>query len=334
MNNFAYPFGLLIFIFAISLALTYLIRYFAIKKKIIDIPNERSSHTIPTPRGGGLAIAITWYTGLTFLFSENLIDKSLYLSLLSGLLLVGVSLTDDILTISPKIRMFIQSLSAGLALYFLGGLQSIDLGFYTIKLPIIVNLIVWIGLIWFINLYNFLDGIDGYAASEAIFISAAFAFLTFDFTPAILAASTIGFLIWNWQKAKIFMGDVGSTLLGFTIAVLAIYYQNSEKLSILISLTLSSVFWFDATVTLVRRKLNKEQLSKAHRKHAYQRITQAGWSHQKTVLIVQIINLFLFTIILIYKNIQNFILLLPIISIVILFFAYFFVERKKKFPKE
>lgn len=100
----------------------------------------------------------------------------------------------------------------------------------------------------------------------------------------LLAVSVGGFLIWNWPKAKIFMGDVGSTLLGFIAAVLAIYYQNTLQLSLVAMLILTAVFWFDATVTLIRRILNKEKLSEAHRKHAYQRIVQAGWSHQKTTL--------------------------------------------------
>ncbi|MDP4275203.1 MAG: glycosyl transferase, partial [Bacteroidota bacterium] len=144
--------------------------------------------------------------------------------------------------------------------------------------------IAWVAIVWCINLFNFLDGIDGYISTEVIFIGGAVFLLSGDQTSLLLASATLGFLFWNWQKARIFMGDVGSTLLGFTIAVFAIYHQNHFLLSIPVWLILTSVFWFDATVTLLRRIRNKEQLSVAHRKHAYQRIVQAGFSHQKTVL--------------------------------------------------
>jgi len=322
-------FILLTTVFISSFILTFVIRYLALKRKIIDIPNERSSHTVPTPRGGGLAIAIAWYLAITYLFFNHEIEKSLYFALLSGLFLVGISLADDILTISAKIRFLFQTISAGLALFFLGGLQKINLGFVELEISFLASFFVWIAILWFVNLFNFLDGIDGYASSEAIFISLGIAFFTFDFIPAILATATLGFLIWNWQKAKIFMGDVGSTLLGFTIAIVSIYYQNVDKMPILIPIILSSVFWFDATITLMRRKINKEKLTQAHRKHAFQRITQAGWSHQKTVVFAQIINVCLLFLIL-FTNARYLIVVL-FFCILILSIIYIRIEKKIKF---
>jgi len=107
----------------------------------------------------------------------------------------------------------------------------------------------------------------------------------------ILIASVLGFFFWNWPTAKIFMGDVGSTQLGFILVILGIYFHNISELSIIHWMMLSSLFWFDATITLVRRLKNHEKILEAHKKHAYQRIVQSGFSHQKTIIYSIIVNL-------------------------------------------
>jgi UDP-N-acetylmuramyl pentapeptide phosphotransferase/UDP-N-acetylglucosamine-1-phosphate transferase len=144
--------------------------------------------------------------------------------------------------------LIIQFVFTTLALIFLGGFSSIDLGFTVISAPIILNICAVIGIIWLTNLFNFLDGIDGYISVEILFICISVFILFGIRTPLFLAAATLGFLIWNWQPAKIFMGDVGSTLLGFTIGVFAIYYQNTNQSSVITWLMLTSLFWFDATI--------------------------------------------------------------------------------------
>jgi len=149
-------------------------------------------------------------------------------------------------------------------------------------------------IVWFINLYNFLDGIDGYAGSEAIFLSIA-AFMLFGGNHfLVLAVAVLGFLVWNWHKAKIFMGDVGSTLLGYNIAIFTLYYANQESSNFWIWIILFGVFWLDATFTLFRRYLNGEKLSQAHKKHLYQKLTQMGWAHDRVVVFAILINLLLF----------------------------------------
>jgi len=284
----------LIVVGILSYGLTYVTRKFAIKKAIIDLPNERSSHTIPTPRGGGIAIALTWFLSISILYYYNQIDKSLFLALFSGLLLSIISLLDDIYTLKNKPRLLVQAIVSGLGLYFIGGFNSIDLGFIVYSNPYILNTLAFFTIIWFINLFNFIDGIDGYASTESIFVIVALYFFTGESFLLFLLMALLGFLPWNWDKAKIFMGDVGSTLLGYTIIILLFYFHNQQAVNLFEGLILSSLFWFDATYTLVRRFLNQENIGQAHRKHAYQRLVQAGFSHQKTVLFGMIVNLILF----------------------------------------
>jgi UDP-N-acetylmuramyl pentapeptide phosphotransferase/UDP-N-acetylglucosamine-1-phosphate transferase len=319
--------------FVSSFVLTWIVRKWTIKKAILDIPNDRSSHTIPTPRGGGIAIALVWFISLLILRLTDSIEKQLFFALLSGIPLSLTGFLDDILHLKAKTRFFIQFLCSGLALFFLGGLNLIDLGFYSFENRWILTPLAFIGIIWFTNLFNFLDGIDGYISTEVIFIGVA-AFLLFnDFTALLLAAIVLGFLFWNWQKAKIFMGDVGSTLLGFTIAVFAIYHQNNGLSSIIIWMMLTSLFWMDATVTLWRRFRNNEHLSQAHRKHAYQRIVQAGFSHQKTVLCAFGLNLLTLLLIICAIRFRPLMLVFACLNILIIWLAIKWVDKRKPFEK-
>jgi UDP-N-acetylmuramyl pentapeptide phosphotransferase/UDP-N-acetylglucosamine-1-phosphate transferase len=315
----------------LSYILTWLAIQLAIRKSVLDIPNNRSSHTVPTPRGGGIAISITWFFALIILYSQNKINGSLFYGLLCGIPIAAAGLVDDLFSISPKIRILIQSISAIGALYFLKGIDSIGIGYNIIHAPVIFNIIAFVGIIWFTNLFNFLDGIDGYLSAEIVYIGLAF-FLFFGSTPPlVLSFAALGFLIWNWQPAKIFMGDVGSTLLGFTISVFAVYYQNEGKSSVFIWLMLTSVFWFDATLTLYRRWRNKEHLSLGHRKHAYQRIVQSGFSHRKTVLYSIAINITILALVWIALKYPS--LLLPVffVNIVYLYILVRLIDKRFRF---
>lgn len=267
-----------IIVFVLSAMLTYILRLIAIKINIIDNPNERSSHTSPTPRGGGLAIIITWFGGLIYFYFTGKIEPNLFFALLSGGILAMVSLLDDVMDLKPYIRLFAQAISALGALFFLGGIDLFP-QISSVFIFSVVNIGVFVGIIWFINLYNFLDGIDGYASQEAILVAMGILIITGNPIFGILVAGVTGFLLWNWPKAKIFMGDVGSTQLGFILVVMGIYLHNNNELHIANWLVLTSLFWFDATFTLYRRWRNGEKLSVAHKKHAYQRLIQGGFSH-------------------------------------------------------
>ncbi|WP_375724530.1 glycosyltransferase family 4 protein [Arcobacter sp. KX21116] len=311
----------------VSLFLTYLIKNYAIKKSLVAHVNDRSSHTTPTPHGGGIAIAITWFIGLIYLYFTKQIDQTLFYALLVGVIISVVSFFDDLFELSAKLRLIAQSLVSLFGLYILGGLGSLDFGLFSIDNQIFTNIFAFFMIIWFINLYNFLDGIDGYAGSEALFLSLA-GFILFEENHfLVLAVAVLGFLIWNWHKAKIFMGDVGSTLLGYNIAIFTIYYANEESTNFWIWIILFGVFWFDATLTLYRRKKNGEKLSQAHKKHAYQRLTQSGWSHSKVVIASIFINILLFVIVYYVSNI----FLAFIISLILLYASIYLVDKKKAF---
>jgi Fuc2NAc and GlcNAc transferase len=316
-----------IIFFSLSFILTYLIKEYAIKKSLIAHVNERSSHTTPTPHGGGIAIAITWFIGLIYLYFTKQIDQTLFYALLVGIIISVVSFFDDLFELSAKLRLIVQSFVALLGLYVLGGLTSIDFGLFSIENQTFTNIFAFFVIIWFINLYNFLDGIDGYAGSEALFLALAGFALFGGNHFLILAVAVLGFLIWNWHKAKIFMGDVGSTLLGYNIAIFTIYYANKESTNFWIWIILFGVFWFDATLTLYRRKKNGEKLSQAHKKHAYQRLTQSGWNHSKVVIASIFINILLFVIVYYVSNI----FLAFILSLILLYASIYFVDKKKAF---
>ena len=214
-----------------------------------------------------------------------------------------VGLIDDIIELSPKLRMIVFALVGATGLYIIGGLDTITFGLFDISNPIITSIIAMLLILWYINLTNFIDGIDSYLAMKFIFLSVAGLILFGADHFAVLGVSVLGFLYWNWHKAKIFMGDVGSTLLGYTIAIITIYYANIEATNLWIWVTLYGVFWFDATVTLVRRLLNGEKPSVPHKKHAYQRLTQAGWSHSKVTLHALGLNVVIFLLVYFIPNV-------------------------------
>ncbi|WP_151949628.1 MraY family glycosyltransferase [Aliarcobacter butzleri] len=310
-----------------SFLLTYFIKNYMIKKSLVASVNERSSHTVPTPHGGGIAIAITWFIGLFYLYFIGQIENNLFYALLFGAVISIVSFFDDIYELSPKLRLIIQAIVAIGGLYFLGGFETLTFGIFDIQNPIFTNIFAFFMIIWFINLYNFLDGINGYAGSESLFLAVA-GFILFGGNHfLVLAVAVLGFLYWNWNKAKIFMGDVGSTLLGYNIAIFTIYYANQEPTNFWIWIILFSVYWFDATLTLIRRKLNKERLSQAHKKHAYQRLTQAGWSHYKVTNYSIGLNILLFTIAFFISNI----FISFLFSFVVLVLVMKFIDSKKAF---
>jgi len=309
-------------LFILSVVLTYIIRSYALKKSIFDIPNERSSHTIPTPRGGGVAIIIVFYIGLLY-FQEN-IDAQLLYALLCALPIALIGLLDDIYTISSKIRFFIQSVSAGMALYLLGGVTSIDFVAFELH-GWWINVIAFFTMVWLTNLYNFLDGIDGYAGAEAVMVGVGLFLFFHNPLGLVIVAACLGFLLFNWHQASIFMGDVGSATLGFIFAVF-VFYDTGHG-NIYIWLILLSLFWFDATLTLIRRYMNNEPITQAHKKHAYQRLVQSGWSHDKVVWLALLYNFVFFALLYYVENT----LMVFVLNVISLFVIVKLIDVRKSF---
>ena len=286
-----------IYIFLSSFFLTAVIRYFSIKYEIFDTPNERSSHSELTPRVGGLAITLTFFTSIYFIGLVFPKEANLsYSLLLSGMLIAGVGFWDDLKDISSKLRLLIHFLAAINVIYWLNGSPPISIlgalfesNIFTISISIIL-------LVWFLNLFNFMDGIDGIAASETIFVSSAGAYFSWlsglemlFYTSMALSFSTLGFLIFNWPPAKIFMGDVGSGFLGLTIGILA-YANAIEGISLWVWFILFSVFLVDSTYTLVTRFAKGEKWYVAHCSHAYQHAARR-FGHKKVSVSVTLINI-------------------------------------------
>jgi UDP-N-acetylmuramyl pentapeptide phosphotransferase/UDP-N-acetylglucosamine-1-phosphate transferase len=328
MNSFI----LLCIVFILSFFLTIIIKNLARGRYLIDFPNERSSHSIPTPRAGGIAIIPIWFAGLIYLFINHRVDNSLFFALMSGIPIAIVGFLDDLVKLKPAVRFIVQIISASFALYFLKGLNHIQLLNLTIQLAVPLTILGLFGLVWATNLFNFLDGIDGYIGTEVIFIGIAIYLLTGEFTLLLFSFVILGFLIWNWQPAKIFLGDAGSTLCGFSIAVVAIYHQNINISSLPVWLILSSVFWFDATLTLFRRIKNREHISEAHRNHFYQRIVLSGFTHQKTVFWALILNLAGFIFANLAWHFKTYDWIFLILDVILLILVCRYIDRKYPFP--
>ncbi len=281
-----------------SMILTDIARRYAVRKAIVDVPNERSLHSQPTPRGGGVAIALVVFVSIGGAWAAGLITSRVVAAFLGGggaVALIGW--WDDRHEIPAAARILVHFMAAGWALYWLGGFPSLDLGGRTVNLGLSGSLIAAIAIVWLINLYNFMDGSDGLAGAEAVCVALVGAGILFwsrqnglALISLAIAGAAIGFLIHNWSPARIFMGDVGSGLLGFLFAALAIAADRQQELPLLAWVILLGVFVMDATVTLVRRVSRGERWYAAHRTHAYQRLAQTGWTHGRIAAGVCVLN--------------------------------------------
>ncbi len=286
-------------LFVLSVLITAGVRAFLIRHGMIDLPNARSSHAVPVPRGGGVGIVVVFLSAVVWLFLKQVIPVKLAWALLGGGLAIAVvGLADDRFKLSPWPRLAVHSLAAGWAVWSLDPLRPFQFGSNNFHWAWVSRGIAFIGLIWLTNLFNFMDGIDGLAGTEAVCVSGFGAVLLFlNGFPSYarlslaLAAASLGFLVWNWPPAKIFMGDVGSGFLGFTLGVMALFSSNASPELIWPWLILLAAFFVDATVTLLRRMFSRARWHEAHRSHAYQHAAQATGSHAKVTLAVAAINL-------------------------------------------
>ncbi|WP_409523364.1 MraY family glycosyltransferase [Nitrincola sp. MINF-07-Sa-05] len=299
----------LIPIITAACVLTAMMRRYALSRSLLDIPNERSSHTVPTPRGGGIAFVAAFF-GSTLLFAATGVDQMgwgmLLALILGGGLIALIGFQDDRIYIPVRYRLLVHFIAAIWGIYCLGGFP--DLPFFGVEVKF-----GWAGwlfaafyIVWLLNLYNFMDGLDGLASLEAVTVciggalaywvamtSSGQAVSMTDsaiLLPLFLAASVLGFLLWNFPPAKIFMGDVGSGFLGFTIGMLSLHAAWIEPQLFWSWLILLAVFVVDATYTLLCRLVRGEQIYRAHRTHAFQYASRLLGSHQQVTVNVALIN--------------------------------------------
>lgn len=251
--------------------------------RLMDKPNNRSMHSKPTVRGGGvifIGLSLISIPVLCYLTQTPFHEQFIFM--LSILMIAAVSFADDLFTLSVKPRFLIQCVAAGLVAWFMKP-EQLDFSLFSISYSFLIIPFVFVLVLWSINHFNFMDGLDGFCASQALFLCASYAVL-FGLHGAsfyqgfcfALAAGLVGFLMFNFPPAKLFMGDVGSATLGLISFCIALIGQQKFQIPILFWFMLNSLFLFDATLTLIRRMLRKEKWSMPHKKHAYQRLRQSG----------------------------------------------------------
>lgn len=298
--------GLLLFAsLLVSALLTGAMRHYALKKQLMDVPNERSSHTAPTPRGGGVAIAATFLCGVFVLWLTGIVPYTVSSALMgAGALVAAVGFLDDRSHIPARWRLVTHFAAAAWALFWLGGTPPIEFINSYVVLGSFGTVMFAFCLVWLLNLYNFMDGIDGVAGVQAVTVCAGAAALYWVAggdseamvvrqhmaLALLLACSTAGFLLWNFPPAKIFMGDVGSGFVGITLGMLSLHAAHANATLAWAWVILLGVFIVDATLTLLRRLLQGEKVHQAHRSHAYQRAALRFGAHLPVTLAIGTIN--------------------------------------------
>lgn len=321
--------------------LTGLVRRWAIRRAMLDHPNERSSHTRPTPRGAGIALA---FVVLLWLVAAGFTDTLPWNTVIGltggGAIVAGVGWLDDVRSLSAHWRLAFHFLAATWTVAWLGGMPTLSLGQTSAVLGMAGAALAVIGIVWAINLFNFMDGIDGITGVEAVSIGAIGGALLLGLSSPglaqlslVIGGAALGFLFWNWAPAKIFLGDVGSGFIGFVIAAMALASENAKAVPLMVWGILSAVFIVDATLTFGRR-LRSGHWRDAHRNHAYQRAVQSGWSHSAVSAVVGIINLFLGAIAAATITGRISIPVAVLLALLLVGGAYAAVESRKAFPME
>ena len=286
--------------FISSTLLTGCLRRYVLSRNILDLPNHRSSHVTPTPRGGGVAFVIIFFLAILCLASAGLTNLPVAIALLSGgSIVASVGFIDDHKHVPAYLRFVAHMMAGFIAIFLIGGMPSLSVSGLLIPAGIGLSFLALVYLVWLINLYNFMDGIDGIAALETITVCSG-ASILYIMTgeqgliglPLALAASVAGFLWWNFPTARIFMGDVGSGFLGFTLGILTIQAAGISDDLFLGWLILLGVFIVDATITLLMRLFQGKKITEGHCEHAYQHAAKRYGSHRKVTIAVCIVNIF------------------------------------------
>jgi Fuc2NAc and GlcNAc transferase len=258
---------------AVAAVLTRIVIAVAVRGSILAIPNQRSSHALPTPTMGGVAIALPVLAWCGYRIGQ---DPLCWAVLGGGGMLAVLGLADDLRDLSARVRLPIQGVAVAIALSALPIAIPLMLPPISIQTPWLVVGLDFLIVLWMVNLYNFMDGIDGLATSQCIVYCAGVLLIGHPvaFTSEllwVLLGSAAGFLWFNRSPARIFMGDVGSGLLGLLVAILGLTLDARHQMPLIASLILLAGFWFDATYTLCVRIATGQKFAAAHRSHLYHR---------------------------------------------------------------
>jgi Fuc2NAc and GlcNAc transferase len=267
---------------------------------MLDVPNARSSHVFPTPRGGGMAIVVVMLAGLVVLYLQAQMAGTMLVALGgAGALVAAVGWLDDRGHVAARWRLLVHFIAAGWGLAWLGGVPALELFGLRLEPGLVGFCLGLLFLVWLLNLYNFMDGIDGIAGVEVVSVCVGGCWLGWLaglappdlLLPALLAAAALGFLCWNWPPARIFMGDAGSGFIGLMLGLLSVVAAHQSLVLFAGWLMLLAVFVSDATLTLLRRLFRGQRLTQAHCSHAYQQAARRWGSHRPVTLGVIGINL-------------------------------------------
>ena len=289
----------LLVVFVSSVVLTGLVRQYALWKNVLDIPNHRSSHTVPTPRGGGIAMVLVYLFSLAYQLNQNGFSDEQLALMIGGGIIAFTGFLDDHHSLSARWRLLVQVVISVFMVLSAGELPTVNIFDRAVHPDVVAYPVLVLTLVWMTNLYNFMDGIDGLAGIEVVsvcLIISTIYHLT-GFTPndgnavLLLAASAGGFLVWNFPPAKIFMGDVGSGFIGLLLGGLMLRDAAKEPKYLFVWLILLAVFIVDATMTLLYRIYMKERFYEAHKTHAFQYASRMMGSHKKVTISVVCINL-------------------------------------------
>ncbi len=280
--------------------LTGWIRKLALKHQLVDIPNQRSSHKVPTPKSGGLAIAAPFIAVLILQISSGQLTPQVGINIMiASASVLTIGFIDDYRSLGIGPRLLIHTMAGALIIYTIGPIDVVIVDDVQFELGIAGILITLILLIWTINLFNFMDGINGLASFEWIFSISAGIFILLYATDVsvdrlvlfnVITASVVGFLIWNFPVAKIFMGDSGSGFLGIMFGTFWLLSYKVDPLFLWITPILLAVFIVDATITLIRRIISGKRFYQAHREHTYQKLADLTNSHSIVTLGILLIN--------------------------------------------
>ena len=295
--------------FALVAVLTLGVIKFAPRLGLVDIPVARSAHSIPKPLGGGVALAVPYFLCVTWLSANGVVSDSLQ-AYLACLFIMLLGFYDDRWRLASRVRLPLQLLLGFVAVRSIG-VATVDFGFFMLADPYVLTLLAVLSIVWLANLTNFMDGIDGIAGSQLLstslscillllvwesggtkVVSGNIALDAILILSTVLVASALGFLLWNWSPARLFMGDAGSGFIGFSLGLLALETLVSQRMSVWSWVLLLGVFIADTAVTLAARIVRGAIWYEGHSQHAYQILARRLESHGRVVLLLLSVNFF------------------------------------------